>query len=79
MRCESDILCTHEAGTRRPDRVMISGERAVVVDYKFGEEHTPQHTRQVKQYITLLQEMGYKQIEGYLWYLTTGKIVKIEN
>ena len=79
VRCESDILCTHEAGTRRPDRVMISGERAVVVDYKFGEEHTPQHTRQVKQYITLLQEMGYKQIEGYLWYLTTGKIVKIEN
>ena len=79
VRCENDILCSHEAGSRRPDRVMIRGQRAVVVDYKFGEEHTPQHSRQVKQYISLLREMGYHDIEGYLWYLSTGKIVKIEN
>jgi hypothetical protein len=79
VRCENDILCSDVTGTRRPDRVMIRGQRAVVVDYKFGEEHAPQHSRQVKQYISLLREMGYRDIEGYLWYLSTGKIVKIEN
>ena len=79
VRCENDILCSDVTGTRRPDRVMIRGQRAVVVDYKFGEEHAPQHSLQVKQYISLLHEMGYRDIEGYLWYLSTGKIVKIEN
>ena len=79
VRCESDILCSHEAGTRRPDRVMIRGERAVVVDYKFGEEHSSAHKRQMRHYIELLSKMGYEQIEGYLWYLMTGEIVKIDN
>ncbi len=79
VRCESDILCTHEAGTRRPDRVMIRGSRAVVVDYKFGEEHSSAHKRQMLRYIELLSKMGYEQVEGYLWYLMTGEIVKIDN
>ena len=79
VRCESDILCTHEAGTRRPDRVMIRDGRAVVVDYKFGEEQTSAHKRQMRHYIELLSKMGYKQVEGYLWYLMTGEIVKIDN
>ena len=79
VRCESDILCSHEAGTRRPDRVMIRGGRAVVVDYKFGEEHSSGHKRQMQHYIELLSKMGYKQVEGYLWYLMTGEIVKIDN
>ena len=79
VRTESDILCTHTIGTRRPDRVMISGDRAVVVDYKFGERHAKAYERQVKEYMQLLAQMGYRQIEGYLWYLSTGEIVKIEN
>ena len=79
VRTESDILCSHTVGTRRPDRVMIRGERAVVVDYKFGERHTKAHERQVKEYMQLLSQMGYKLTEGYLWYLSTGEIVKIEN
>ena len=79
VRTESDILCSHSVGTRRPDRVMISGERAVVVDYKFGERHSKAYERQVKEYMQLLTQMGYRQTEGYLWYLSTGEIVKIEN
>ena len=79
VRCESDILCTHEAGTRRPDRVMIRDGRVVVVDYKFGEEQSSAHKRQMRHYIELLTKMGYEQVEGYLWYLMTGEIVKIDN
>ena len=79
VRTENDILRTGEGLTLRPDRVMIRGERAVVVDYKFGEEHSKQYSKQVERYMALLQEMGYTRTEGYLWYLSAGKIVKIEN
>ncbi len=78
VRRENDILCGHIVGTRRPDRVMIKGERAVVVDYKFGEEKLSSHRKQIKEYMQLLSQMGYQQVEGYVWYLTLGEIVKID-
>lgn len=79
VRRENDIICSHTTGTRRPDRVMISGDRAVVVDYKFGEERLTSHRKQMEGYMTLLREMGYSLVEGYVWYLTLGEIVRIEN
>lgn len=79
VRRENDIICSHITGTRRPDRVMISGERAVIVDYKFGEEKLPSHHKQIEGYISLLREMGYTRVEGYVWYLALGEIVRIEN
>ena len=78
VRRENDILVNGQNGTRRPDRVMISGNRAVVVDYKFGQQ-SPSHHKQVKRYMHLLTKMGYRQIEGYVWYMTLGQIVRIEN
>lgn len=78
VRCENDILATHQAGTRRPDRVMIRGDRAVVVDYKFGEERLPSHRRQVGTYMRLLRDMGYRQVEGYVWYLAVGLIDAVD-
>lgn len=79
VRRENDILCTAEAGTRRPDRVMIKGDKAVVVDYKFGEEKLSSHRKQIKNYIKLLHDMGCTCVEGYAWYLSLGEIVRIEN
>lgn len=79
VRRENDIISSHTTGTRRPDRVMIRGKRAVVVDYKFGEEKLSSHRKQVKGYMSLLREMDYNEIEGYIWYLTLGEIVRIEN
>lgn len=79
VRTENDILGSGDGLTLRPDRVMISGTRAMVVDYKFGEEHSRQHLKQMNRYMALLRQMGYTHVEGYLWYLSAGKIVKIEN
>ena len=54
---------------------MISGDRAVVVDYKFAAEPNEDYHRQVKDYISALQEMGcYTTIEGYIWYVHLDKI-----
>ena len=75
---ENDIIGNHIVGTRRPDRVMIKGNKAVVVDYKFGSEKSKLHHKQVANYMNLLHQMGYTSIEGYIWYLSMGEIVKVE-
>ena len=65
------------ATSKRPDRVMTRGTEAVVVDYKFGEESNAYH-RQIAEYIEILRQMGYTSVKGYIWYVSTGKIVQIE-
>lgn len=83
VRTEADIILPHCGtsgghNTRRPDRVMIRGERAVVVDYKFGIVPSASHRRQIAGYMQLLREMGYTRTEGYIWYVTLGQTLKVE-
>ena len=61
-----------------PDRVMIRGTRAVVVDYKFGSRDPGRYRRQVGEYLGLRRQMGDTQCEGYLWYVKLGEIEKVE-
>ena len=76
VKCEAEIVASGEV--RRPDRVMISGRRAVVVDYKFGDKTNARYLGQVKQYMELLEKMGlYDEIEGYVWYINLGEISKV--
>jgi hypothetical protein len=76
VKCEADIVSSGEV--RRPDRVMICGRRAVVVDYKFGDVVDTRYNAQVASYMRLLQKMElYDDIEGYIWYLNLGEVVKV--
>lgn len=61
---------------RRPDRVMSDGNRMVVVDFKFGRERD-EYKKQVIEYMQLLHQMGHQNVEGYLWYVYTNKIVEV--
>ncbi len=74
IRTESSIVTPD--GMLRPDRVMISPERVVVVDYKFGEVELPSHRTQVLRYVDLLRQMGYPRVEGYVWYVMRGKVIE---
>ena len=62
------LLYASDGSVHRPDRVITEGRRAVVVDYKFGERRD-NYRFQVKRYMRLLREMGYEEVEGYLWYV----------
>lgn len=64
---------------RRPDRIMIDSEgNAIVVDYKTGEKESG-YKRQVKRYMDLLSRTGrYASVTGYLWYLSSGEVEKVE-
>ncbi len=55
--------------SRRPDRVVFYPDdgHIEVIDYKSGEERTAHH-RQVREYMSLLRQMGYMKITGYLCY-----------
>lgn len=56
----------------RPDRVMIKGNTAIVVDFKFAR-YQEEHETQVRNYMNLMKDMGYRDIKGYLWYINTQK------
>lgn len=60
--------------SRRPDRVMITGDKVIVVDYKFGEHTNQRYHSQVREYLKLIRQMGYEQVEGFLWYVELDKI-----
>ena len=79
---ERDIVLPARSGEqgrkRRPDRVMIRGRRAVVVDYKFGEKDPAAYRRQTARYMELLGEMGYEEVEGWLWYVKLGRTERVE-
>ena len=78
VKSESDIIVG--GNVRRPDRVMIKSGRAVVVDYKFGENVSAKYCKQVKEYMELLRDMElYHTVEGYVWYISLGRVVKVEN
>jgi ATP-dependent exoDNAse (exonuclease V) beta subunit len=57
-----------EITTKRPDRILLSEESTLIIDYKFGEPHRS-HEKQVKEYVSLLQEMNYPCVKGYVWYV----------
>lgn len=55
----------------RPDRVVFSNEKVVVMDYKTGKED-PSHRLQLEAYASVLSEMGYKNIERQIVYLDSS-------
>ena len=71
-------VVTAEGEIYRPDRVLISrdGSRVIVIDYKFGQP-LPSHRKQVRNYMTLLRQMGYPAVEGWLWYVTASTIERV--
>jgi hypothetical protein len=66
-----------ELQTRRPDRVMVKGDEAIVVDFKFGKHNTV-YEDQVREYMNLLAEMGYGNVRGYVWYVFYNELEEIK-
>jgi hypothetical protein len=73
---ECTILSDGETKSRRPDRVMIKDNEAVVVDYKFGKERR-EYDIQVRDYMQLLSAIGYTNVKGYVWYVYKNYIKEV--
>ena len=76
-------ILTPDGHEKRPDRVLVKGTEAIVIDYKFGsysEEDTvtdKKYKKQVSRYMQLLTSMGFTNVKGYLWYLSADKVIPL--
>ena len=66
-----------DGSDHRPDRVIESGGKVTVIDYKFAKPET-KHRRQVREYMDLYRSMGYREVEGCLWYVFPDRIERVD-
>lgn len=52
----------------RPDRIVFLKDKVMILDYKTGQDN-PKYQEQINKYCTLLQQMGYNQVEGRLVFI----------
>jgi ATP-dependent helicase/nuclease subunit A len=76
VKTEADILLP-TGKINRPDRVMIRGKEAIVVDYKFGTTTREKYGEQVKNYANTLRSMGFDKVQGYIWYVEENNVVEV--
>ncbi|MDL2323160.1 UvrD-helicase domain-containing protein [Bacteroidales bacterium OttesenSCG-928-A17] len=65
-----------EITTKRPDRILMSDNATLIVDYKFGEARSS-HKKQMQEYIQLLQSMNYPDVQAFLWYVGENRLEKV--
>lgn len=75
VRTEVPILLPGGA-SNRIDRLMLDGKKAVVVDFKTGEKSKADQ-RQVADYLEILKQMGFTDVEGYLLYTRDAEIIPV--
>jgi ATP-dependent exoDNAse (exonuclease V) beta subunit len=61
----------------RPDRIMVTGKHAIVVDYKWGEKNPEKYHRQVIRYSETLKKCGFEKVEGFLWYINQDEVDRV--
>jgi ATP-dependent helicase/nuclease subunit A len=59
---------------QRPDRVIINGDKLIILDYKFTQEQSESHIKQILKYKDLFSQMGYTNIETYLFYAYNNEL-----
>ncbi len=74
VKNEKDII-TGSGDILRPDRVVIQGNRATLIDYKTGRPH-PEYKTQLYSYSDALEDMGYEVHERIIVYI--NDVVRVE-
>ncbi|WP_163711453.1 UvrD-helicase domain-containing protein [Mangrovibacterium lignilyticum] len=70
-------IITGYAGVKRPDRIMLSDDEVIVVDYKSGEHESEKYVKQVRDYVTAIEQCGYPKVKGFIWYTRMNKRVRV--
>ena len=72
---EQDIIFG-EAETKRPDKLILNGENATIIDYKTGRVR-PEHNQQLHEYAQVLKLMGFEKINGKILYTNDLNFVDV--
>ena len=70
VKTETDLVKKDETGKEflRPDRVVVSGDELVIMDYKTGAREN-EYILQIENYGSLFEELGYRNIKKMLVYI----------
>ena len=71
------VIIDQNGAKHIPDKLIIEGEQVIVIDFKTGEEHSNKHQQQVLEYMSLLEELGYKNVRGELYYTESGSPITV--
>lgn len=61
---------------KRIDRVNRSGEETLIIDFKTGKPREADEL-QVREYMNLFEQMGYKGVRGFLFYLNEMRVTQV--
>jgi len=65
-----------DTGILRPDRVLVDGDKAIIIDFKTGARE-PSHLRQMQKYRQAVVSMGFSRVQGFLFYLDNREILPV--
>ena len=60
-----------------PDKILLREDGILVVDFKTGQK-SPDHKKQLQEYLQLLQEMGNTKVRGEIYYTESGEISSVD-
>ena len=75
IRKEAEILLPN-GRSYRPDRVVVEQGRASILDFKTGKP-VKEDRKQMEWYKKLLWEIGYLQVDSFLFYTETMTLLPI--
>ncbi|HEY8512935.1 MAG TPA: UvrD-helicase domain-containing protein [Cyclobacteriaceae bacterium] len=76
VRTEVPVLLPG-GGESRMDRLLLKDKHAVVIDFKTGVPSSSDQ-RQMQEYMTILTQMNFYPVEGYLLYIRSGEVVSVK-
>lgn len=69
---EKNILAPDQIN--RPDRIMVRGDEAVIIDFKSGSVKNSSYRQQIRRYGQQLRDSGFLKVTGFLWYIQQNEI-----
>ena len=62
----------------KPDRVVLdrTGRRVTLLDFKLPPPQE-RHKKQLRNYATLFEQLGYEEVRGVLYYFGSGEVVEV--
>lgn len=71
-------IITAEGKTLRPDKVFSNEEETIILDFKFTGDNYIEHKAQVDLYMKALQNLGYDNVKGYLYYSKVNELTQVK-
>ncbi len=76
VKNEYSIL-THNGYVMRPDRLVLIDNKAIIIDYKSGNQTEKKYYNQMNAYKSAMFDLGYQFVEQYLIYVDTFSVISI--